>query len=92
MKIDTLLIIAFIAILGLGFCTAEQKVKSKKVVKEVAETVQFYSTNTPEYRRTRQEAIDWYDKKMNGGIPNGLVLPNGMTVEEFDRSGQSYGK
>jgi hypothetical protein len=49
------------------------------------------TTRDPEFQREYQEAVTRYDNQMRG-LPPGLVLPSGETVQERVDSGRVYGK
>jgi hypothetical protein len=49
------------------------------------------TTRDPEFQQEYQESVQEYDRKMQG-LPPGLVLPSGKTVQETIDSGTVSGK
>jgi SH3-like domain-containing protein len=68
---------------------SEQMVE--KIIRISSEPPRMGTTRDPEFQREYQEAVTRYDNQMRG-LPPGLVLPSGETVQERVDSGRVYGK
>jgi len=78
------LIWLYLALMALGYITAPSVSNSTSETKKPIET----GMGTTRSYKFQKEWEDAYDKAPPV-IPSGLVLPNGMTVQEFIDSGQT---
>lgn len=85
------LIWLFLALMALGFITAPSVTNSTAETKKVIEP-SMGTTRSHEFQDAYEKAVSEYDSN-HSGLPPGLVLPNGMTVQELIDSGKvPYGK
>jgi SH3-like domain-containing protein len=70
----------------------EEKAPSAPVsLLSLPKPVRLGTTRDADFQRDYEEAVREYDARMRG-VPSGLILPGGMTVEEAVSSGRVSGK
>lgn len=85
------LIWLYIALMALGYITAPSVSNSTAEPKKNIDP-SMGTTRSHEFQDAYEKAVTEYDSN-HSGLPLGLVLPNGMTVQELIDSGEvPYGK
>ena len=79
----------FLAMLAIGYITSQSGSKKPSMSIQPKEPG-YGTTRSHTFQREYEEAVSEYDSKYSG-LPPGLVLPNGMTVQEILDSGQAPG-